>query len=228
LAQINGAVNASASIIVQNGQTDRYDAGAPVMIVSPDGKTIVAGADGSLTISTITAGTHTLTVSSVITVASLGYVAPWHPGAVQETGRDNIFTDLVGSVKIKSTSSAVDVTEAKLAFVNDHVDLENYYGSDANKGFVAGNRLTMTLTITADLSNENIADIIQSANFVGYDPVIVLGSGSGRRQEITAPKWIPSFPNIEVPENGTTPITLEGVLYQSQPGMKDSVVVAFK
>jgi hypothetical protein len=46
--------------------------------------------------------------------------------------------------------------------------------------------------------------------------------------KITAPKWIPSVPSIEVPENGVTPVTLEGNLYQSAAGANDAILVEFK
>jgi len=116
-----------------------------------------------------------------------------------------------------------------LSFANDHVDLDTYYGKDANAGFVPGNRLTMTLSVTFDLSNENFSDVVQSAQFSGYDPEIILGNAaSGRYLKVTAPKWVPSVPTIEVPENGTTPVTLEGNLYESAAGANDPISVEFR
>lgn len=227
LGQINGAVVADANVILQDGQTDRYDAGAYVMVVDPDGRTILAGADGSVTISSITAATHTLTLSEAVSVSDLGYIVPWHPGAVQETGRDNIFTDLEGSFKLSQSDSEIDVTNITLAFNNNHTDHDGYFGRDANAGFAAGGRLDMTMTVAFDLSNENFSKIVQSSNFAGFDPEVVLGASTGRRMRIRAPKWIPSVPNIEVPENGVTPISLEGMLFPTAPGTKDPIAVDF-
>lgn len=226
MAQIVGAVVASANLVTQSGETDRYDVGAPVMVVAPDGRTIVAGADGSLLVSAITSGTN-LALSAAVTVGNLGFLVPWNPGAVQQTGRDAIFTDLEGSLKLKSSGSSICATNIQLAFTNDHVDLANCFGVDHNEGYAAANRMTATLSVTMDLSNENFGELVKSQEFAGFDPVVILGSTSGRHMKITAPKWIPSVPAIEVPENGTTSVTLEGVLYQSAPGAQDPVVVSF-
>jgi hypothetical protein len=228
LAQVNGAVVASADVIVNNDQEDRYDVGAPVMVVMADGRTIVAGADGSLTISSIDTVTHKLVMSATLSVDDNGFVVPWHPGAIQQTGRDNIYTDLEGSFKLHSGGSEIDVSSMTLSFTNEHNDLDGYFGRDANAGFVAGNRLTMNLSITFDLSNENFAEVVQSSGFAGFTPEIALGATSGRHLLIAATKWIPAVPAIEVPENGTTPVTLEGVLYPTAPGTKDPISVKFK
>lgn len=230
LAKVNGAVSASATVVVDTAQASRFDPLAPVMVVDPDGRTILAGADGSLTISSLVLNTDTLTLSTTVTVGDDGYIVPWHPGAIQQTGRDAIFTDLQGSFKLRSAGSSIDVTNIALTFNNDHNDLDGYFGRDANAGFVAGNRLSMTLSVTFDLtSSETMAELVQSSTFAGFDPQVILGTvGSGRYLQINAANWIPSVPNIEVPENGPTPVTLEGMLYQSTPGAKDPIVVSFK
>lgn len=228
IAKVNGAVVASPNVVVEAGETDRYDVGAPVMLVDVDGRTILYGADGSLTISSITALSNQLTLSGSVDVADNTFVVPWHPGAVSLTGRDNIFTDLEGSLKLQQSGSNICVTNAQLTFTNDHVDFDNCFGADANKGFAAANRMTMALAVTFDLSNANFAEVVQSANFEGYAPEIILGAVSGRHLKITAPKWIPAVPSIEVPENGVTPVTLEGNLYQSSPGAQDPILVEFK
>lgn len=227
IARINGAVVASADVVLENGQTDRYDVGAPVMVVDTDGQTILYGADGSLTISSIDALTHELTLSGAVSVADEGFIVPWHPGAVQQTGRDAIFTDLEGSFKLKAAGSNICVTNISLAAANDHVDIDNCFGVDHNEGYAAANRMTFTLGVTFDLSNENFAEVVQTTKFEGLDPVIVLGATSGRHMKISAPKWIPAVPPLEVPENGVTPTTLEGNLFQSSSGAQDPILVEF-
>lgn len=227
VAKVNGAVSASANVVLETGETDRYDVDAPVMCVDVDGRTILYGADGSLKINSITALSHQLTLSAAVTLADNAFIVPWHPGAVQQTGRDAIFTDLEGSLKLKSSGSEICATNISLTFTNDHVDLENCFGSDHNEGFAAANRMSIVMSVTADLSNENFGDLVQSSKFAGFTPEVVLGASSGRRLKITASKWIPSVPPIEVPENGTTPVTLEGTLYESVPGAKDPILVEF-
>lgn len=227
MAQVSAAIVASANAILDPDLTDRYDEGAYVMAVDPDGRTIVAGADGSLKIDSINELTDTLVLNQAISLADGGYIVPWNAGAVQQTGRDNIFTDLEGTVKLKSTGSNICVTNAVVTFNNNHNDLDNCFGADANRGFVAGERLDITCAITFDLSNENFAEVVQSSKFAGYSPVIELGATSGRFMKIDVARWIPAVPSIEVPESGTTPVTLEGMCYESTAGAKDPIVVGF-
>jgi hypothetical protein len=229
IAQTNGVITASASAILNAGQAKRFDAFSRVMAVSPDGRTIVAGQAGDLIVNAVDLNTHTLTLSAAITLADDGYIVPWHPGAVQQSGTDAIYTDLEGTFKFSQSSSAVCLTNISLGFVNDHTDRDNCFGSDANDGYIAGNRLSMTLSATFDLnSTENFAEVVQSAAFLGTDPEIVLGNASsGRYLRLRAPKWIPAVPPIEVPENGPVPVTMEGILYQSVPGARDPIQVDF-
>lgn len=229
VAKVASPVVASSNVVLEAGETDRFDATAPVMVVDTDGRTILYGVDGSLTIASITALSNTLVLSAPISAASASFIVPWHPGAVQQTARDAIFTDLLGRFKLKASGSNICATNIQLSFTNEHVDFDNCFGADANTGFAAANRLTIALSVTMDLSNQNFSEIVQSAQFAGFNPEIVLGSEtSGRYLKITAPKWIPAVPSIEVPENGTTPVTLEGTLYQSAPGMQDPITVEFR
>lgn len=229
LAQVNGAVSASTSVVLNAGESRRYSVGSRVMVVDPDGRTILHGYDGSLTVNAIVDSTHTLTLSAAVTVADNGFVVPWDPGAAGQTARDAVFTDLVGHFKADQQGSNVDVTNISLAFENNHVDFDNRFGSDTNKGRAAANRLTGNLSVTFDLSNETMGDVVRARDFGGFDPEIVLGStSSGRYLRIRAPKWIPAVPTLDIPENGTTEVTLEGTLYQSAPGQKDPFSVSFR
>jgi hypothetical protein len=228
LAQLSGAVSASTDVIVNTGESKRYEANARVMMVGVDGRTITAGQDGSLYVASVDDNTSTVVLSAAVTAADDSYLAPWDPGAVQQTGRDNIYTDLVGSIKLSQSGSSIDTTAFNLKIANDHVDFDNRFGADANKGFAAANRATITLKVDFDLSNETFGDVVRTRNFAGFNPELVIGTvSSGRYLKITAPKWIPSVPPIEVPENGVSSISLEGQLYQSDTGQKDPVKLRF-
>lgn len=227
LAKVLGAVSASVDLVVQDGETERYDVGAPVMLVDVDGRTILYGIDGTLTVATLTPGSDGIGLSAAVTVPDGAYLVPWNPGAVQQTGRDNIYTDLYGSFKLRASRPKIDTTNIQLTFTNDHNDLDGYFGRDANAGFVPGNRLTIALSVTFDLSGENFSEVVQSQTFAGFNPELIIGETIGRYCKITGPKWIPAVPPIELPENGTTPVTLEGNLYQSAPGQQDPILVEF-
>lgn len=228
IGKVNGAVSASATVILDATQAKRFTVGSRVMVVDPDGRTILAGYDGTLVVNTVTVATHTLVLSSAITVDDNGYIVPWHPGAVQQTARDNIYTDLEGSFKFTDSGNTVCATNISFSLANDHIDLNNCFGVDHNEGFAAGNRATWNLSVTLDLSNENFGDLVQTREFGGLDGELVIGSTSGRYLLIDFRKWIVSVPPIDLPENGTTPVTFEGILYQTEAGAQDPVTLSFR
>lgn len=242
LAQVLGAVVASPTVVLQAGQSQRYSdpsydrdgttvLSAPlVMIVDPDGRTILAGADGSLSVLANNHGTDTLTLSAPVSVGTLGFVVPWDPGAVQKTGTDQIFTDLHGSFQFGPAYPFVDVTEITLDFANNTNDLDDRFGRDANVGAIYGQRADPKLSVKFDLSaSDTLAPVIQARAFGSVSPKIILGDGSTpRKLVITAPKWIPNVPSIDLPANGPTPVTLEGMLYQSAQGAQDPLVASFQ
>jgi hypothetical protein len=229
IAKIPSLVSSSATITVTSGEEDRFTASAPVMVVSSDGRTILYGFDGSLTVSTVDSTLHQVTLSSAISCPADSYLTYWHPGACQITVRDNIFTDLYGSFKMRSTGSAIDVSNVTLDIQNNHVDFDAYFGKDANAGQAPANRCEMNLSVQFDLSNENFGDIVKMREFGGFTPEFIIGSTeTARKLKITAAKWIPSLPSLEVPESGTTQITAEGRLLESASGKRDPIVVSFE
>ena len=89
--------------------------------------------------------------------------------------------------------------------------------------------MQMNLAVTLDLSNENFAELVQTQKFEGFSPEVILGNtASGRFLRVRAEKWIVAVPPIEVPEEGTTPVTFEGSLHESAPGAQDPVVVSYR
>jgi len=230
IGQINGALVAQTDVILDAGHAKRYanngtNNKARVMVVSADGRTITAGHDGSLLVEAINLLTDTLTLSSAVDAEDDGFLVPWHPGAVQQSGTDNIQTDLEGSFVFNEGDPEICITAATLGYVNDHVDFDNCFGADANKGYAAANRATMTFSVTFDLSNENFDSLVQARDFAGFSPILTIGPDpiNGRTEKISMTKWIPSVPAIDLPENGTVPVTLEGVVFQSAPGARDPI-----
>ena len=78
IAQVDGAVVASATIVTNTGHGDRFANNgtnvARVMVVDPDGRTIVDGADGTLSLVSQTASG--LVLSAPTTVADDGFIVP--------------------------------------------------------------------------------------------------------------------------------------------------------
>jgi hypothetical protein len=231
IGQVDGAVVASATVTLNSApypHAERFSAGARVMHVGADGRTILAGADGTLLISSVDTALNQVVLSAPIDADDDSYIVFWHPGAIQQTGRDNIFTDLEGSFKFSSSGNEVCATNIELSLVNDHVDLVNCFGTDVNEGFAAGNRATWSLSVTLDLSGENLGDLVQSRQFGGLDGDLIIGDVAGRNLLVDFRKWIVSVPPIDLPENGTTPVTFEGTLYQSQAGSRDPIKLSFR
>lgn len=232
LGQIDGAVASNTLITLDANHWKRFlNEGtnkARLMVVSADGRTITAGHDGSLTLESVDSGAGTITVGTAVDAEDDGFIVPWHPGAIQATSRLNPATDLEGSIKLTSTGDEICATNIELGYVNDHVDLNNCFGTKANQGFVAANKATITLGVTVDLSNENFGDIVQTRTFDGFDPVLTIGDTTTRHLEITSPKWIVEVPAIELPENGVVPVTLTGNFFQSSPGARDPIRARFK
>ena len=223
LARVDGALVGATDIILDAGTSKRYTAESRVMVVAADGRTVTAGIDGTLIVDSVDDGLNKVILNTAVDVEDDGYIVPWHPGAVQQTGRDAIYTDLVGRFKFNSADADIDTTQIEVGYTNDHIDFDNRFGRDGNVGFAAGNRGTMNLAVTFDLSNENMGDVVRARDFAGFDPVIEIGdsAGSDRYLKLAMKKWIPSVPAINVPENGTTPITFEGTVLQSAPGARD-------
>ncbi len=223
-------VTASADVVMEARQSRKYSVGAYVMVMDTDGRTILAGGDGTLKINAVVKSTETVTLNSTVTIPANGFVVPWNPGAVQTTVRDAIYTDLEGTIKLQATGGSAlnSVTNMVLEMDNQHTDLDNRYGKDANNGFIPGNRLNAKLSVTFDLAGENLGDVVTAEDFAGYDPEIVLGNASsGRYFKFTASRWLPEVPQIDVPQNGPTPVTLTGMLYESAPGARDPFKARF-
>ena len=222
---------ASQDVVLDNvtyKHIERFSVNARVMVVGADGRTITDGYSGNLYVTGVNLNTDTLSLSSAVDVEAGGFIVFWHPGAVQQTGRDNVYTDLEGSFKFNLTDPEVCCTNINLNLVNDHIDRNNCFGTDVNQGFIAGNRLTATLEATLDLSNDNLGNLVQAREFGGFRPQLIIGDTSGRHLEIYAPKWVVSVPAIDLPENGSTSEPFTGNLFQSEAGAKDPFYFEFK
>ena len=100
IGQLDGAVVSSATVTLVSApyaHAERFTEGARVMAVDTDGRTILYGADGLLQVNAVDVALNQITLSSAIDLADAAYIVFWHPGAMQQTGRDNIYTDLEGS-----------------------------------------------------------------------------------------------------------------------------------
>jgi len=226
IAQIDGAVSASANVAVNAGEGGGIEANARVMVLDPDGRTVVAGADGSLTIVSITGDDAVL--SAAVSVDDDGFLVPWSPQVFGTTGTDNPVVGLEGTVSFDGGSTVIEQIRSVEITVDPKLeDLDNYYGADGNRGYVVGDRADIMVNIELNLSADQFRRIISAKAISMFSMKIVLGPSSGRRLEITCPyvRFKPVSP--EIPDAGTVPVSFEGQAFQSQTGAYDAITFRY-
>lgn len=226
IAQIDGAVSASASVAVNTGEGGGIEANARVMVVDPDGRTVVAGADGSLTISSVTG--DDIVLSAAVSVDDDGFLVPWSPQVFGTTGTDNPVVGLEGAVSFDGGSTTIEQIRSVEITVDPKLeDLDNYYGADGNRGYVVGDRADIMVNVELNLSADQFRRIIGAKAINTFSMKIVLGPSSGRRLEITCPyvRFKPVSP--EIPDAGTVPVTFEGQAFQSATGAYDAITFRY-
>jgi hypothetical protein len=227
IAQVNGAVNASGTIILNAGEAGRFEATARVMAVMADGKTVVAGADGSLTVTSIDTVTHTVVVGSAVTLDDNSFLVPWMPQVFGYTGTDNPATDLTGSLSLDGGSTTIEqITSVEIGFDAKVEDLDGFYGSDGNRGFVVGDQAEITVKVEFLLSSDMYAYLMKAKRYEQFSIKAVVGAAAGRRIEISCPHVQVNSPAIEIPENGSIKVSLEGRALQAS-GLNDAITLTF-
>lgn len=222
-AQINGAVVASATVTLNTSESKRFSLGARVMVIDTDGRTVLAGSDGSLTVSSRTDGSHQIVLSTTVSVADDGFIVPWLPHCFDITGTDNPVTGLEGTVSFDGGSTTVEeIRSVEFSFDHKTVDHDNWYGFDTNKGYSIGDRAEITAKVEMLMSASQMRKMIETAEFTTFALQVVLGPASGRRVRFDCPKIYFQLPDLEIPDNGVVVVTLEGKAVQSAPGALDA------
>jgi len=226
IAQVDGAVSASPNVTVNAGEQGGFEAEARVMVVSPDGRTVLAGADGTLSVSSIAGSV--LALSSAVSCPDDSFVAPWSPQVFGTVGTDNPVVGLEGSVSFDGGSTTVEQIRSVEITVDPKLeDLDNYYGADGNRGYVVGDRADIMVNVELNLSADQFRRIIGSKALNVFAMKIILGPAGGRRLEISCPyvRFKPVSP--EIPDSGTVPVTFEGQAFQSATGAYDAIVFRY-
>jgi hypothetical protein len=228
IAQVNGAVSGSANVVVNTGESKRFEVGARVMLVDDDGRTVVAGQDGSITVSSRTDGSHTVALSGSVSVDDNGYLVPWLPHVFDQSGTDNPITGLQGSVSFDGGSTTVEeIRSVEITFDHNVTDLDQHYGSDSNTGFVVADRAKIDVKVELMVSASQAQKIVQTKEFETFDMKVVLGPAAGLRTEYRLPKVIYSVPAVPIPDSGPVIMTLEGEALQSAAGELDAFTVKY-
>lgn len=228
IAQLMGAVVASANIIVNAGESKRFDVDSRVMVVKPDGRSVVAGSDGSLTVLSRTDGSDTVVLSTTVSVADDGYLVPWLPHVFDQHGIDNPVTGLQGSVSFDNGSTVVEeIRSVEIDFDPKIEAFDNFYGADENRGFVVGGRAEINVTLDVLLSVSQMRKVIEAKEFTYFNLQVTLGPSSGRRLVFSMPHVLFMVPDVEIPDEGSIPIQLQGKCLQSAPGALDALTLTY-
>jgi hypothetical protein len=226
IARIEAVATSSVHSVVA-GEGLRFDVGSKVMHVSSDGRTVLLGADGSLGIAIAASGSVTCTQS--FTVASGDFIVGWLPHVFGFAGQNTPVVGLEGSVSFDSGSSTVEqIRNVEFTFDPKVEDQDNWFGADGNRGYIVGDKAEITLKADMLLSASEWSKIIAAKSQSSYGMKIVLGDGTGRRFEITAPKFIPKSPAVELPDSGSVLASFEGPCLQSAIGENDAFEVAYR
>lgn len=231
VAQIDGVVSSSANVVVNAGEAGRYEAGSRVCIVSADGQTITAGADGSLTVLSINNSTHTVTLSTTVDAEDDGFITGWCPSFFGGVPSDSlrIATDLEGNLSMDGGSTTIGTVKSGEVTVELNLtDLDDYYGEDGNVGFVDGSRMEITASVTLKLSVSEFQKVQQMKRHETFSLLWKVGGTTGQRMEIAMPQVIFNIPAIEFPAEGPVEVTFEGKALQASAGSLDAITVSFK
>lgn len=229
IGKTSALVNNATNVVLVAGEEDNFEENALVMIVDTDGRTVLAGVDGTLKVSSINRTTHTLTLNSNITCASGAFVVPWLPHVFGFGGIDNPVTGLQGSVSFDGGVTTIEeIRSVEISVDPKTEDLDNFYGTDTNRGYIVGDRSEIAVKVEMVLSASQFKKIQQTRRFESFSMKVVLGPASGRRLEIECPRVLYKIPGVEIPDTGSIPVTFEGFALQQNVGSLDAILLSFK
>lgn len=219
------------TVTLQTGEGDYFRVGGLVMIIEADGSTRSADTAAG-TARTITAiSGDVVTLSGAVLADADGSATPiylcyYEPAAA--TAINNPITGLVGSMSVVGLPSQC-FRSASVNINNEHELVDYCYGNDAlaSPFFVPGSRVTAEVTVEMNLNKDSIAFYNRVQDFDAQDLQIVLGSASGRRLVIDAPKVRFPVPAFAVPDTGSIPVTFTGNAYQTALDAADEITVSF-
>lgn len=226
ISQLDGAIVASDSVVTNANEANKFETGSRVMLVDVDGRTVLYGADGSLTFTRTGASTGTL--SSSVSMDDDTYMIPWLPHQFDQNGIDNPVTGLSGSVSLDGGSTTIEeIRSVEISFDPKVEDQDNYYGADGNRGRVVGGRAEITLDIDIMLSVSQAQHITEAKRFVAKDVLVTLGDSTGRHVRFVFPNVQFQVPDVEIPDEGSVPLKLSGKCLQSYVGALDAFAIEY-
>lgn len=229
IGKVEGVVTSSTSVILEAGEAGNFEPECRVMVIDSDGRTTLYGVDGTLRVTAVDLTTNTLTLSSAISCVDGAFIAPWLPHVFGFGGIDNPVTGLQGSVSFDGGSTTIEeIRSVEISVDPKTEDLDNYYGTDTNRGYVVGDRSDISVKVEMNLSASQFKKIQQARRFESFSMKVILGPASGRRLEVYCPRVMYKIPGVELPDTGSVPVTFEGFALQQTLGSLDAIELSFK
>lgn len=228
IAQLSGPIVASAAAIVNSLESTRFEVGSLVMVVDPDGRTILAGQDGLLSVLSRIDGSDTVTLSAAVSVADNGFLVPFLPHVLDQHGTDNPVTGLQGRVSFDAGATQIEeIRSVEFKFDHKIEDQDNWYGFKTNMGGVIGDKAEISLKVDMLMSASQLSKIVQSKEFTTFAIEILLGPSGGRHLKLVCPKVEFEVPDTEIPEKGTVVASFNGRCLQTASGALDAFYIEY-
>ena len=221
---------------VSASEAKRMPVGAQVMIIENDG--LVRSADTpDGTYRTVTArntATGAITIDGAVLADADGttgtgfYLAYAEPAAF--TGISGVQTGLVGSIDIDNLGTPVDCVRSFNVNINNNHEAVSYcYGTDglAAPYFIPGSRLSVEVDVEINLDDNLIEFLDDVDNIVASDIDFVIGAVASRHFKLDLPKTIFNIPSTSLPDEGSIPVSLNGVGFQTSLGAADELTASY-
>jgi hypothetical protein len=226
IARVNAAASASIQTM-ETGEGLRFDILSRVMHVSSDGRTVLAGSAGDLTVSA--AASSSMTFSQVLATASGDFIVGWMPHVFGFAGQNTPVVGLEGTISFDGGSSTIEqIRNVEFTFDPKVEDQDNWYGADSNRGYIVADKAEINLKVDMLLSASEWSKVIAAKSQTTYAMRIILGDGSGRRLQLDIPKFIPKSPAVELPDSGSVMVSYEGPCLQSAIGENDAFELSYR
>lgn len=230
------AANTGNDIVVGSGESWRFEVGGAVMVVKDDGTTRSTDTpDGSpRLITAINNGTDTITLGGAALTDVDGstnpiYLVYYEPDDASISAINDIQTGLVGSISLTGLGTTC-FRSLGLNIQNNHELVDYCYGTKnlSGKYFVPGDRLTVELSLSFNLSDEMVEFLHKVKEFQGQVIQAILGDATTRHLQIDIPKGIFNYPGFSLPDTGSIPVEFSGTAFESAFQAEDEITVSFK
>jgi len=228
--------NGGNTIELEPGEAWRIPVGAKIMIIEANGTTRSAdtpvGSPRTVTISD--KGTDILTIDGAVLADADGsggsapiYVCYYEPDA--PVAINNPQTGLEGEVEIDTLPTLSCVRNAKITIANNHEVVNYCFGCDSLCGplFIPGSRLMVTAELELNLDAQLVEFYNKVEQFEAHAVNLYLGSQTTRHLKIELAKLIFNVPEINVPQEGSIPVTFTSTAYQTALDAADEIKVKF-